>query len=146
MLQLQIPQEINKYESKLVGSLTTRQTFSIVGMAIVAVGGYNLLKNIVSGDLLYAICLTLAVPFALIGWKKVDGMPFEKFFMAVLFNTIISTSRRIFKSESIISNIEKKLTTASVQELNGKKQKKAKKEKQPNPKKIRKKYKKHTML
>lgn len=144
MIEIKIPQEINKYEAKLVGPLTTRQTICLIGMAVICIATFNILKPLVPADYLYMICLFLAVPFALCGWYKPYGMHFEKFFMAVLFNTIISSTRRIFKSNNVVSNIEKKLTTPAVEEMKGKK--KQKKAKQKDPKKIQKKYKKHTML
>ena len=147
MIEIKIPQEINKYEAKLVGPLTTRQTICLVGMAVVCIATFNILKSLLPEDYLYIVCLFLAVPFALCGWYRPYGMHFEKFFMAVLFNTIISSSRRIFKSSNIVENIEKKLITPSVEEMNSKKkQKKQKTVKQKDPKKIQKKYKKHTML
>ena len=144
MIEIKIPQEINKYEAKLVGPLTTRNTVCLIGMAVVCIATFNILKSIVPADYLYVLCIILAAPFGLCGWYKPYGMHFEKFFIAVLFNTVISSSRRIFKSNNVVNNIEKKLTTPAVKEMEGKKKQKQAKKK--DPKKIQKKYKKHTML
>lgn len=143
MIEIKIPQEINKYESKLVGPLTTRQTACVVCMAALCAGTYYILKDIINSDILYFTCFLMAVPFGVIGWYKPYGMRAEKFILAVLFNTIISSSRRIFKSQNIISIIENKFTTPDVKEMNDKKGKrKPKAKKATDPKKIRNSYKK----
>ena len=150
MIEIKIPQEINKYEAKLVGPFTTRQTLCLIGMGLTCLVFYNVLKPLVPVDYLYALCLIIGVPFALCGWYKPYGMHFEKFFVAVLFNTIISSSKRFFKSENVINSIENKMTIKPVEELNKKKGKKQKDKKntknKKNTKKIQKKYKKQTML
>lgn len=147
MIEIKIPQEINKYESKLVGPLTTRQTACVVCIAALCLGVYHILKGLVNTDTLYAICFTIAIPFGIIGWYKPYGMKAEKFFLAVFFNVVISSSRRIFKSENIISAIESKCTTSGVEELNDKKKKKNAKPKKPKGtdyKKAQNKYRKET--
>ncbi|MCI9545802.1 MAG: PrgI family protein [Lachnospiraceae bacterium] len=145
MIEIKIPQEINKYESKLVGPFTTRQTICVICMAALCVGTYYTLKNIVSTDALYFVCFCIAIPFGLLGWYKPYGMKAEKFFLAVFFNVVISSSRRIFKSENMISAIESKCTTSGVEELNDKKKKaKSKKPKGTDYKKAQNKYRKET--
>ena len=98
MIEIKIPQEINKYEAKTVGRFTTRQTICLVIVALLSVGLWNLLKGALDVNTRIGICLVVAVPFALAGWYKPYGMHFERFFIAVLFNTIISSTKRIFKS------------------------------------------------
>ena len=146
MLEMKIPQEINKYESKLVGPLTTRQTLSIIAAGVLCVLFFKIFKGLIPDDYLYVGCFVIAFPFGIIGWWKPYGMPAEKFFLAVLFNTIISSSRRFFKSNNVVNKIEQKLTVPAVQELDKKKKKKQKQAKKVDPKKIQKKYKKQTML
>ncbi len=152
MIEIKIPQEISKYEAKLVGPLTSRQTACVVAMGALAYGLYNILKGTVDANTLYALCFFSAVPFGLIGWYKPYGMPAEKFFLAVLFNTIISSSKRIFKSNNILSAISSKLNTPVVQEYTNKKEgKKAAKKQGSKPKspkalkKSQKKYRKQIM-
>lgn len=142
MIEIKIPQEINKYESKLVGPLTTRQTICVVCMAALCAGTYYILKDIINSDILYFTCFLIAIPFGIIGWYKPYGMKAEQFILAVLFDCIISSSRRIFKSPNIISSIEDKFNTSAVIEMNDKKGKKPKKQKAPDSKKIRNAYKK----
>lgn len=149
MIEIKIPQEINKYEAKLVGPFTTRQTVCLCCMGLLCVGTYNVLKPVIPSDYLYFLCLILGVPFALCGWYKPYGMHFEKFFVAVLFNTIISSSKRVFKSDNVIKTIEEKLTIKPVEELNSKKKKRTSKTKKNSKKKdlkkIQNKYRKQTM-
>lgn len=147
MIEIKIPQEINKYESKAVGPLTTRQVVCVVLAGILCIAFFKIFKGLIADDALYATCFLIAVPFALIGWYKPYGLPAEKFFIAVLFNTIISSTKRFFKSENIVDVVERKFYTSAVEELNSKKDKK-KKEKQiknKTPKKNNKNYKKETI-
>lgn len=154
MIEIKIPQEISQYEAKLVGPLTTRQTACVVAMGVLAYSIYNILKTTVDANTLYSICFFSAVPFGLVGWYKPYGMPAEKFFLAVLFNTIISSSKRVFKSNNILNTISSKLNTPVVQEYTSKKEEKkaARKNKQGNKnkspkalKKSQKKYRKQLM-
>ena len=150
MIEVKIPQEISQYEAKMVGPFTIRQAVCGGIGILLSWGIYNGLANVLPRETLVGIIFVLCVPLALIGWIKPYGMRFEKFFMGVLFNTLISSSKRFFKSSDTIANIEKdadKSGPDEITDLAGRKRKvkrKPKKTKAENPKKMQKKYKKYT--
>ena len=124
----------------MVGPFTMRQ--AICGIIAIAVS-WTLrarLGNILSQDVLISLIVLICIPLGLIGWITPYGMKFEKFFAGVLFNTLISNSKRLFRSEDIIAKIntihsgtEKKPEQAS-----------SERRRQESPEKIRSRYKKHT--
>lgn len=98
-LEIKIPKEITKYEAKLIGPLTTRQTiFSVLGAA--AAIGVKFLCDAVAPDLsIYAMVLA-CVPFAACGFIKVYEMPFEQFAIGYIKTRLIVPTKR----KSIIKN------------------------------------------
>lgn len=149
MIEVKIPQEIGDYDAKLIGPFTMRQALCGAIAALLAYLLYNNLSGIIAQDRIIGLILLIDAPLGLIGWIKPYNMRFEKFFIAVLFNTLISSSKRFFKSNSIIDKIESKLTTQPVKELNtrkekDKKTKQAKRNKPVDYKKAQKRYRKYT--
>lgn len=115
MIEVKIPQEIKGYDAKLVGPFSTRQ--ALCGAVAILLGylTFNALDGYVSTESRIGIIMLIALPLGLIGWVQPYGMRFEQFFMGVLFNTVISASKRYFKSDNVISKIEK--NTASAKEV-----------------------------
>ena len=97
MIEIEIPKDIRKYESKLVGPLTTRQTICAVITCATAFCIYKVTAFLPSDFrfILVGICVT---PFLLLGWVKPYGMKFEQFVSTAFVSTIISPKHRKYKT------------------------------------------------
>ena len=149
MLEVKIPQEIRKYEAKMVGPFTARQT---ICLGIAALSGwllYNALKDVLSKTGIIGMVICVGMIAGLFGWAKPYGMTFEKFIGKMIFAVILSPAKRYFKSGQTIKDIEKAASKAEEKELTiskdmtreeKRKVKKAIAERNRNMQKVRKKY------
>ena len=97
-IEREIPKDIDKYEAKLLGPFTTRQTICIVPAAISAIGTVLLLKDFVPQDVYFVVALFLAAPWLLCGWVKMGGLPFEKFLQTVFISIVLAPKHRVYKT------------------------------------------------
>lgn len=97
-IEREIPKDINKYETKLIGPLTTRQTVCIIPASILSISLYMLLKDVLPTDACIMTCIFVALPFLLCGWYKPNGLPFEKFVRTVFITTILAPKHRVYKT------------------------------------------------
>lgn len=116
MIEIEIPKDIRKYESKLIGPFTTRQAVCFVGGAVIAVPVFNICRQMGAFDLgsLLAICIFL--PFILCGWVKVYGMTFEQFFQTFLYSEYLAPKKRKYQTENIWDLPENKIDIYKVAE------------------------------
>ena len=91
MIEIEIPQDISKYESKLIGPFTTRQTICVVGLAVGCISSF----------------FAVSSPFALIGWYKPYGMHFEKFAKSVFVSLILAPAKRLYKIDNVYDRFDK---------------------------------------
>ena len=137
MIEIEIPKDIRKYESKLIGPFTTRQAVCFVGGAVIAVPVFNICRQMGAFDLgsLLAICIFL--PFILCGWVKVYGMTFEQFFQTFLYSEYLAPKKRKYITENIWDLPENKIDIYKLAEekqdgVDGKKKKAKTKKKKKN--------------
>lgn len=90
---IEIPREITRYETKVVGSLTGRQCV-YYALAIIVVLIINSLLTPIMGDMGLYIGIFCAVPLILIGTIKVYGMPLEKFAIGYIKTNLIAPAKR----------------------------------------------------
>ena len=105
MIEVKIPQEINQYDAKLVGPFTMRQALCGGMAALLSYGIYNGMKGTVSEETVIGLIMLVSTPFALLGWVKPYGMRFEKFFIGILFNTLISSPKRYYQPKDMITEL-----------------------------------------
>lgn len=92
-LEIQIPKEITKYEAKLIGPLTARQTvWSVIG-AVAAILAKNAC-DFIAPEWSIIACVFAALPFALIGFVKVYEMPFEKYAIGYIKTHLLAPQKR----------------------------------------------------
>ncbi|MCH5209458.1 MAG: PrgI family protein [Oscillospiraceae bacterium] len=111
MIDIRIPKEIRQYEAKFVGPFTMRQTICVgVGLPI-CILLYNILRPLVSRDLMGFCLLLPAAAIFLFGWVKPYGMKFEQFFFSAVMNNFIAPRRRkyitINRHEALLKAINK---------------------------------------
>ena len=100
MIAVRIPDEIKKYKEKIVWGLTARQIISLLLAGFICVPLYWYGRKFIPEDLLSWIIIFIAVPIGAIGFFKFNGMPMEKFAMAVFKFEFLYPRKRIFKTEN----------------------------------------------
>lgn len=99
-IEKEIPKDISKYESKLIGPLTTRQVLCGIPAVLLAIGSYFLLRNIVSDDVVFFVAFLVAMPLLLCGWYKPYGIPFEKYISIVFVSQVLAPKHRKYVTEN----------------------------------------------
>lgn len=97
MLEAQIPKDIRKYESKFVLMFTLRQFICLIVAGVVAFILYQLTKDIFGSTTASYICFISAIPEVLIGWVKVQGIPFEKFVQTAFISNVLAKPTRVYE-------------------------------------------------
>lgn len=92
MIEVEMTDDIRKYETKTVGPFTTRQVISIVIGAAYSIPIGLLIP--VSMDNKIFIMIMLAVPAFLCGFIKMDGMPFEALAARMLYMYVLTPTHR----------------------------------------------------
>ena len=103
-IEKEIPKDIKDYKPKLIGPFTTRQILCFTPAAILAVGVYWGLKNVLSSDIRLFLVTIIGVPFILLGTYSPYNMPLEKFIKMIFISTLLSPLHRKYKTERIFPN------------------------------------------
>ena len=100
-MEVKINREIRNYTETIFFGLTLRQfIFSVLACAS-AIIGYFLSINYLGMELTSWICILVALPFILIGFIKYNGMPFEKFIVALIRSEFLTPKQLKFESNNI---------------------------------------------
>lgn len=130
MLEVKIPQDIRKYETKIIGPLSGRQ----IVLAVCALASLAIVTFVLSPILPTSLCRILQIfaiiPFGAMMFIKPYGMPLEKFLGIILYSTILSSSQRKYANKNSYKSIAHK-----VELIEKEKAKKAKKTKVPKEQK-----------
>lgn len=109
-LEIPIPKEITKYEAKLIGPLTGRQTF----WSVLGCGAAILAKSVVdqiAPDIAVHACVFAALPFAAMGFIKVYEMPFEKFAIGYVKTHLLSPTKRKTKIKNQFAMLDDEMNS-----------------------------------
>ncbi len=98
-MEIQINKEFSDYSETIYFGLNMRQLVFAAAAVLAAVGSYFLLKPYLSLDTLSWVCILLAVPFAVLGFVKYNGMVAEEFIWAYIKSQILTPRRLVFKAE-----------------------------------------------
>lgn len=109
-MEVKINREIREYTESIFFGLSLRQfIFSICACAI-AVLLYFILKPYFGIETLSWVCILGAVPFAILGFVRYNGMTAEKFISAWIKSEILMPKKLIFKPTNLyyedLKNIE----------------------------------------
>ena len=89
-MEVKINREIREYTESMFFGLSLRQfVFSIMACGI-AVIAYFILRPIVGLETTSWVCIVLAIPFAIVGFLKYNGMHAEEFIWAWIKSEILS--------------------------------------------------------
>lgn len=91
--------DTDKYEAKLIGPLSARQTiWGAIGIAV-AIAGFFITRSYL-GDAAFFVAALLAAPFMLCGFYKPHNIPFEKYIKSVFISMFIAPTKRKYKTEN----------------------------------------------
>ncbi len=109
-MEVKINKEIREYTESIFFGLSLRQFIFSVCACGIAVFLYFILKPYFDIETLSWICILGAVPFAILGFVKYNGMTAEKFIIAWFKSEILTPKKLTFKSfnlyKLLLENIE----------------------------------------
>lgn len=109
-MEVKINREIREYTESIFFGLSMRQFFFSICACIVALILYFLLKPYFCIETLSWVCILGAVPFAVLGFIKYNGMTAEKFITAWIKSEILTPKKLTFKPTNLyyedLKNIE----------------------------------------
>ena len=142
-MEVKINKDIREFSESIFFGLSLRQfIFSLLACAV-AVILYFTLKPHLGLETVSWLCILGAIPFAVLGFVKYNGMTAEQFIIAFIKSEFIIPKRLTFKSKNIYAEmfkptIDKRLKQGILKpqhkhkEKKNKKQKKTKKEVENN--------------
>ena len=81
-MEVKINREIREYTESMFFGLTLRQFIFTVLAAAASIISYFLLRPVIGIEAVSWVCMLTAVPFAVLGFVRYNGMPAEKFIWA----------------------------------------------------------------
>ena len=106
-MEVKINREIREYTESMFFGLTMRQfIFSVLALAA-SVLSYFLLRPLAGLEAVSWICMLAAVPFAVLGFVKYNGMPAEKFIMAWIRSEILMPKKLYFGNSNLYMELLK---------------------------------------
>lgn len=142
-MEVKINKDIREFSESIFFGLSLRQFIFSLLACVVAVILYFTLKPHLGLETVSWVCILGAIPFAVLGFVKYNGMTAEQFIVAFIKSEFLIPKRLTFKSKNIYAEIfkptiNKKLKQGILKpqhkqkEKKNKKQKKAKKEVESN--------------
>ena len=95
MIRAQIPQDVTDYKEEFIFGLTLRKLISVVSTILLVAVIYFVGKNFVDTSIIIYFAAILSAPIVLVGFKSVNGMPFEKY-AELIWNFFTKEQRRKF--------------------------------------------------
>ena len=96
MIRAEIPQDVTDYKEELFFGLTLRKLLSVIAVLIIVVPIYFFGRNFIDTSILIYIAIIPCVPVVLIGFKEIEGMPFEQY-AKLIWDFYTKEQRRKFK-------------------------------------------------
>lgn len=106
-MEVKINREIREYTENIFFGLSMRQFFFSLCACLVAVLLYFILKPYFGIETLSWVCILGAIPFALLGFVKYNGMTAEKFIWTWVKSEILMPKRLTFKPTNLYSELLK---------------------------------------
>lgn len=100
-MEVKINREIREYTESMFFGLSLRQFIFSALACIVAVCAYFLLRQHLGTETVSWVCILVAVPFAVVGFVKYNGMTAEKFIWAYIKSEILIPKRLVFRNTNL---------------------------------------------
>ena len=133
-MEVKINKDIREFSESIFFGLSLRQFIFSLLACVVAVILYFTLKPHLGLETVAWVCILGAIPFAVLGFVKYNGMTAEQFIVAFIKSEFIIPKRLTFKSKNIYAEIfkptiNKKLKQGILKPQHKHKEKKSKKQK-----------------
>ena len=100
-MEVKINREIREYTESMFFGLTLRQFIFTVLAAAASIISYFLLRPVIGIEAVSWICMLTAVPFAVLGFVRYNGMPAEKFIWAWIKSEILMPKHLCFGNSNL---------------------------------------------
>lgn len=125
-MEVKINREIREYTESMFFGLTLRQFIFTVLAAAASIISYFLLRPVIGIEAVSWVCMLTAVPFAVLGFVRYNGMPAEKFIWAWIKSEVLMPKHLCFGN----SNMYMELLSGAEGDKKRQKKKKRKRRKQ----------------
>ncbi len=109
MIRAQIPQDVTDYKEEFFFGLTLRKLIAVIATIAIVAPLYIIGKKFLDTSIIIYAAAILSAPIILVGFKDVNGMPFEKY-AGLIWNFFTKEQRRNFiympAQENISSDIK----------------------------------------
>lgn len=100
-MEVKINREIREYTESMFFGLTLRQLiFSVLALGA-SVATYFTLKAVIGIEAVSWVCMLAAIPFAVLGFVKYNGMTAEKFIWAWIKSEILLPKKLCFGNSNV---------------------------------------------
>ena len=100
-MEVKINREIREYKESMFFGLTLRQFIFTVLAAAASIISYFLLRPVIGIEAVSWVCMLTAVPFAVLGFVRYNGMPAEKFIWAWIKSEILMPKHLCFGNSNL---------------------------------------------
>ena len=100
-MEVKINREIREYTESMFFGLTLRQFIFTVLAAAASIISYFLLRPVIGIEAVSWVCMMTAVPFAVLGFVRYNGMPAEKFIWAWIKSEILMPKHLCFGNSNL---------------------------------------------
>lgn len=97
MIEVEMNQDIRKYEPKLIGPFTTRQIICATVGGGTILFTHQILTPFLTTDITSYVCMFLSIPFLALGWWKPYGMKMEDFAKSAIISLVLAPNVRKFQ-------------------------------------------------
>ena len=100
-MEVKVNKDIREFTESIFFGLSMRQFIFSICACVMAVILYFLLKPFMGIETLSWVCILGAVPFAVLGFVKYNGVTAEKFISAWFKSEILTPKKLVFKANNI---------------------------------------------
>ena len=100
-MEVKINREIREYTESMFFGLTLRQFIFTVLAAAASIISYFLLRPVIGIEAVSWVCMLTAVPFAVLGFVRYNGMPAEKFIWAWIKSEVLMPKHLCFGNSNL---------------------------------------------
>ncbi len=100
-MEIKVNKEVRDYTESIFFGLSMRQFIFALLACVVAIGLYFIFKDCLGTEMLSWVCILGAVPFAILGFLKYNGMYAEEFIVAWVKSEILTPRILFFQAENI---------------------------------------------
>ena len=100
-MEVKINREIREYTESMFFGLTLMQFIFTVLAAAASIISYFLLRPVIGIEAVSWVCMLTAVPFAVLGFVRYNGMPAEKFIWAWIKSEILMPRHLCFGNSNL---------------------------------------------